>query len=221
MNDFYKQPKILQWTEAIVFMFIGFLPALFIISCGTANPLYYILFIVYIPIAQFAFTPFFKLCGVYTYYSPILLGYMPNEKVIDLHSGTSFDYLFVLSNKKAGVQLRNQLLIYHLEGLLKIIELIEQGYIPQTADIVGTSYFFNERTIKKMGFEQVNPSFFYRLNLYFNFIDIFWMYALSQGKLTIPKIWNAKKAIVSGAKLLESKVRIEDLHRKMTRTSIL
>lgn len=220
MNDFYTQPRILQWTEAIVFMFIGFLPALFIISNGNATPLYYSLFIVYVPIAQFAFTPFFKLSGVYTYYSPMLLGYMPNGKEIDLHSGTSFDYLFVLRGKKAGIQLRNQLLIYHLEGLLKIIELIEQNHIPQKINIVGTSYFFNERTIKKIGFEQVNPSFFYRLNLYFNYIDIFWMYALSQGKLTIPKIWNAKKAIVSGAKLLENKDRIEDLHRKMTRTSI-
>ncbi len=220
MNDFYTQPRILQWTEAIVFMFLGFLPALFIISNGNATPLYNSLFIVYVPIAQFAFTPFFKLSGVYTYYSPMLLGYMPNDKVIDLHSGTSFDYLFVLRGKKAGIQLRNQLLIYHLEGLLKITELIEQNQIPQTVDIVGTSYFFNERTIKKIGFEQVNPSFFYRLNLYFNFIDIFWMYALSQGKLTIPKIWNAKKAIVSGAKLLENKDRIEDLHRKMTRTNI-
>jgi hypothetical protein len=66
-----------------------------------------------------------------------------------------------------------------------------------------------------MGFEIVNPSLFYRLNLFINFIDLIWMYTLSQGKLSIPKIWNAKKASITGVKLIESKKRIEDLYDKM------
>lgn len=70
-----------------------------------------------------------------------------------------------------------------------------------------------------MGFDIVNPSFLDRLNLFINFIDLFWMYSLSQGKLTIPKVWNAKKAIISGTKLIESKNVIEELNLKLKRTT--
>jgi hypothetical protein len=205
MNDFYKQPKILQWIEAILLLFFGFLPAHLIIEKGHSQPLFYLLFVIYVPIGQFAFTPLFRLIGVYKYYSPMLLGYMANDRQIDLHSAGSFDYLFIMRKYKAGIEMRNRLLRYHLEGLIKLIELIENKSIPETVNIIGTSYFFNNRTLHKMGFDIENPSLFYRLNLFINFIDLIWMYSLSQGKLTIPKIWNAKKASISGNKLIEGK----------------
>ncbi len=215
MNAFYKQPKILQWLEAILLLVFGFLPALSIIERGYTQPLFYLLFIIYLPVAQFAFTPFFKLVGVYQYYSPMLLGYMANNHQIDLHSGGSFDYLFVMRKFKSGIELRNRLLIYHLEGLINLIQLIENKSIPETVNITGTSYFFNNRTLHKMGFEIINPSLFYRLNLFVNFIDLIWMYSLAQGKLSIPKIWKAKKASITGTKLIESKKQIEGLYAKM------
>ena len=217
MNNFYKQPKLFQWVEAILLLVIGFLPALVIIEKGNAQPLFYLLFLIYVPIGQFAFTPFFKLIGVYKYYSPMLLGYMANDNQIDLHSGGSFDYLFVMKKYKTGIEMRNKLLIYHLEGLINLIQLIENKSISENVNIIGTSYFFNNRTLHRMGFEIENPSLFYRLNLFVNFIDLIWMYSLSQGKLSIPKIWNAKKASISGAKLIESKKRIEELYDKMKR----
>jgi hypothetical protein len=217
MNDFYKQLHILQWIEAVLLLLFGFLPAVAIIENGYSNPIYYLLFIVYVPVGQFAFTPIFKLIGVYKYYSPMLLGYMANDHQIDLHSGGSFDYLFVMRKYRAGIEIRTKLLIYHIEGLKKIIQLIENKSIPEAVNIVGTSYFFNDRTLSKMGFEIVNPSLFYRLNLFANFIDLIWMYSLSKGKFSVPKLWNAKKAIISGAKLIESKKVIEDLYDKMKR----
>ncbi len=221
MNDFYKQPKLLLWVEAILLLPIGFLPALFIIEKGYLQPLFYLLFLIYVPIGQFASTPFFKLVGIYKYYSPMLLGFMANDRQIDLHSGGSFDYLFVMRKYKSGIGMRNRLLIYHLEGLLYIIRLIENKTLSETVNIMGTSYFFNNKTLYKMGFEIENPSLFYRLNLFVNFIDLFWMYSLSQGKLSIPRIWNAKKAKISGVKLSESKKVIQELYDKMkTKTTI-
>ena len=217
MNDFYKQPKILQWIEAILLLLFGFIPALAIIEIGYSHPIYYLLLIIYVPVGQFSFAPFFKLIGVYKYYSPMLLGYMANDRQIDLHSGGSFDYLFVMRKCKSGIELRNRLLMYHLEGLLKLIELIENKSITETVNIVGTSYFFNTKTIHKMGFEVLNPSFFYRLNLFVNFIDLILMYSLSQGKFSIPRLWDAKKASISRAKLIESKKVIEDLYDKIKR----
>lgn len=222
MNDFYKQPIVLQWIESILLILFGFLPAFAIIENGYSNAIYYFLFLIYVPVGQFAFTPIFKLIGVYKYYSPMLLGYMANDNKIDLHSGGSFDYLFVMRKFRAGIEISTNLLIFHVEGLMKIIQLIENKSIPESVSIVGTSYFFNDRTLSKMGFESVKPSFFYRLNLFVNFIDLIWMYSLSKGKLSIPKLWNAKKASISGAKLVESKKAIEDVYNKMkSRTTIL
>ena len=215
MNDFYKQPKAFQWIEAILLLIIGLLTATAIFEIGYSQPQFYLLLIIYVPVIQFAFTPFFKLIGVYRYYSPMLLGYMANDRQIDLHSGGSFDYLFAMRKYKAGIELRNALLMYHLQGLLNIIQLIENKSIPETVNIIGTSYFFKNRTLSKLGFEIVNPSLFYRLNLFVNFIDLFWMYSLSQGKLSIPKIWNAQKASITGIKLVESKNRLEVLYDKM------
>jgi hypothetical protein len=68
-----------------------------------------------------------------------------------------------------------------------------------------------------MGFEIVKPTLLYRLNLFMNFIDVFWMYSLAQGRLAIPKLWKAKKASISGTKLIENKKLIEEIYSLMRR----
>jgi len=215
MNDFYKQPKALVWIESILFLLAGFFLAVLIIEKGYDQPLFYAAFILYVPITQFLYTPIFKLTGGYTYYSPMLLGYMVNEKQIDLHSGTSFDHLFVLKNCKPGIELRNRLLAYHLEGLLNLISLIENKQIPESVTIVGTSYFFKDRTLQKLGFQIEKASAYYRANLFLNFIDLFWMYSLSRGKVSMPSLWEAKKARVIGSTLVVQKAKLEALFVKL------
>ena len=216
MNDFYKFPKALQWVLALFLLIAGFFPAVVLIELGYEYPIAYLLFFVYIPIGQFSFTPFFTLLGVYRYYSPMLLGYMSSNTQVDLHSGGSFDYLFVMRNYKSGVELRNRLLLFQLEGLKKIIQLIEDKAVPESVNIVGTSYFFSDRTAKKIGFELIDPSLFYRINLFANFLDLVWMYSLSQGKWAIPKVWKAKKVQITGQKLLENKGQLEALYDKLS-----
>jgi hypothetical protein len=68
MNNFYEQPKISQWIAAMLLMLLCFLPALLIIEKGYSQAVFYLLFIIYVPIGQFAFTTLFKLIGVYKYY---------------------------------------------------------------------------------------------------------------------------------------------------------
>ena len=53
------------------------------------------------------------------------------------------------------------------------------------------------------------------INIFVNIIDLVGMYSISRGKFSIPKIWNAKKAIITGVELIESKQRIERLYFKM------
>ena len=215
MNDFYKQPKILVWVESIFLLLVGLFLALFIIEQGYSQPLFYFAFIIYIPISQFLFTPIHTLTGGYTYYSPMLLGYMANDKQIDLHSGTGFDHLFVLRKYKSGTPLRNRIMMYHLEGLLNLIRLIEDKRIPTSVNIIGTSYFFNDRTLHNLGFEIEKATLFYRINLFINFIDLFWMYALSKGKVVIPAVWDAKKATITGDALLAQKTKFERLYQNL------
>ncbi len=114
-----------------------------------------------------------------------------------------------------GNELRNRILSFHLEGLLNIITKIENDEIPKTVLIFGTSYFFNERTIKKLGFESNKPTFFYKLNLYVNFIDLIWMYSISKGKFSIPKLGFAKKVSIEGGNLIKRKEIIEELYKKI------
>jgi hypothetical protein len=216
MNNFYKQPKLLLWIEALILLVAGCYPIAFISDAGSSQPLYYLLVLVYIPIFQFAITPISRLTGIYKYYSPMLLGYMANKNQIDIHSGSSFDYLFVMTKYKIGSEFKNQLLLYHLEGVMKIINLIEKEEIPATVTIIGTSYFFNERTIEKLGFEKENPSLFYRINLLANFVDLLWMYSIAKGHFSIPIIWKAKKVKIKGGKLVENKETIIKLHKVLT-----
>ena len=216
MNNYYKQPKILIWTESILFLLIGIVLGIAIIAEGNANPIFYSAFILYIPISQFLFTPIYKLTGGYTYYSPMLLGYLANDKQIDLHSGTSFDHLFVLRNVKSGTTLRNRIMHYHLEGLLNIIQLLEDKRIPSSVNIMGTSYFFNDRTLTNLGFQLEKATLFYRINLLINFFDLLWMYSLSKGKLAIPAVWDAKKASIKGELLLLQKPKLEALYRRLS-----
>ena len=216
MNNFYEQPKLLLWIEALILLVAGCYPIAFISDAGSSQPLYYLLVLVYIPVFQFAITPISRLTGIYKYYSPMLLGYMANKNQIDIHSGSSFDYLFVMTKYKIGSEFKNQLLLYHLEGVLKIINLIEKDEIPATVTIIGTSYFFNERTIEKLGFEKENPSLFYRINLLANFVDLLWMYSIAKGHFSIPTIWKAKKVKINGGKLVENKETIIKLHKVLT-----
>lgn len=215
MNDFYKQPRVLVWIESILFLLLGFVLGIFILEKGYMQPLIYSALILYIPISQFLFTPIYKLTGGYTYYSPMLLGYMANDKQIDLHSGTSFDHLFVLRKYKSGTPLRNRIMMYHLDGLLKLIQLIEDKHIPESVNIIGTSYFFSERTLDKLGFQIEKATLFYRINLFINFIDLLWMYSLSKGKFAIPAIWDAKKAKITGGALVAQKTKFEGLYQKL------
>jgi hypothetical protein len=216
MNDFYKLPKTWQWIISLAFLLLGLFVAILIIEKGYSNPFIYTAFVLYVPISQFLYTPLFKLTGGYTYYSPMLLGYLVNDQQIDLHSGTGFDHLLVLRKLKPGIELRNKILHYQVEGLLNIISLIEKKQIPETVSVVGTSYFFSDRTMNKLGFQIEKASLYYRANLFINFIDLFWMYSLSRGKVSIPAVWDAKKAMITGNKLVAQKKQLELLYARLT-----
>lgn len=212
MNRFYDLPKQWQWTFAILLLIPLLVGFGFWLGLIAENFLWYVLVFVFTPVFQFAATPIMQLTGTYKYLSPMLLVYSPTKEQYRIHNGTSFDYLMVMTRKRKGVLLRNKILEYYLEGLLEIVRMLEAEELPTTVSVRGSSYFFSEYTVKRLGFELEEVTYVDKINMVINYLDLIWMYSLSKGRLTFPNLKNVKAAAISGADLLERKAQLEQIH---------
>ena len=125
-------------------------------------------------------------------------------------NGTTFDYLMVMNNVKPGPEFSKKMLAYYLEGLLKIIEKIETNELSEKVLIQGSSYFFNERTAKKLGFQLKKTTFGKIINATVNYLDLLWMYSIAKGKLTFPKINYMITVEIIGSGLVKNKNKLKD-----------
>jgi hypothetical protein len=217
VSSFYKTPILFQKTVAILLLVCGVGFLVLWIYTITKNPFFFFLFIFLGSVYHFTTTPFLKLKGTYKYYSPMFLVFMPSDEKYDVHSGTSFDYLFVMWGNPTRKPFRNKLLSYYLEGLLRIIDEIELEAIPKSVLVRGSSYFFGERTAKNFGFEIKETGQEEKYNFIFLYFDLTWMYSLSQGKLTFPKLKEIKTAEISGEKLCEQKEKLLRMYNYLNR----
>jgi hypothetical protein len=147
----------------------------------------------------------------------MLLVNNPSKAKYDLHMGTSFDYLFVLRKSRPGIEIRNKILAYFIEGLLKIIDEIEQELIPEDIEISGSSYFFSKKTAKRIGFEIGKTDLALKINIVLNYPDLVWMYSLANGKIKRPKLSQVKTARISGKTLKTNKTILRKLHKLITK----
>lgn len=91
-------------------------------------------------------------------------------------------------------------------SLLEIVRRIEANELPDTVEIRGTSYFFSESTVKRLGFDVKAAPFLEKVNIVFNYIDLNCLYSISKDKLTFPKLNQIKTATTTGKKLLAHKM---------------
>lgn len=213
MNAFYGLAKWKQWTIAILMQLV--LLAIIILSTGLylKFPLSLVGIIFIVPLMQFLGTPFNRLMGIFDYVSPMLLIFTPYKDRIDLHNGTTFDYLMVLRKYKMGAPIRSKILEYYIEGLLEIMYRLEKGQLASDKNISGTSYFFSDQTAERLGFTVIQPPFSERINLYLNFVDLILMYSIGQGRLAIPNMKNIKKATITPERLISNKLYLQNLHQ--------
>ncbi len=188
----------------------------FWLELAFGNPLFYLLIFLFVPLLQFLATPIFTLGGLYKYVSPMLLVYSPNAKKYDIHNGTSFDYLMVMRGVKRGAEFRKKILGYYIAGLLSIIKEIEQERLPKELVIRGSSYFFSQSTAQRMGFKVSETGIAEKVNIVFNYLDLLWMYSLSNGKLSFPSIMATKTAEITAADLLNSKEKLQELQFRLS-----
>jgi hypothetical protein len=180
----------------------------FLMKMAESSVWYYGLLPLFLSFAQFSLTPMLRSIGIYRYYSDFLLVYNPKKTKYELHAGTSFDYWLHLRWNDKGAKSRNYIFGQMVLGLLNIIKEVEQGILPDKLKIVATSYFFSERSIRRLGFESKKASLFNRINLLVNFLDIFWMYSFSQNKLSMPNLFKANKFEISAHDLVLQKEKL-------------
>lgn len=208
MHLFHQQHKLIQWIIALIMLMIFLIVIKVCFDVIIHYPFAILLIMFFAPIQQLLLTPIFYLTKVFTYQSPMLLVFNASKEVYDLHNGTSFDYLMVITKKPKNLSVRRQLLLYYLEGLLSIINQVEKEELPMTLQIRGSSYFFSERTAIRLGFEVSAISQAEYFNLILNYLDLLWMYSLVNGKLSFPNLKNSKTVSITAANLIKQKEKL-------------
>jgi hypothetical protein len=215
-KEFYSRPRWLQWTlaialtvlfAAIFFAWLRIFPAL---SWGNI-----LVLPVVMSLGLSTTTPLCRLSGVYQYYSPMLLAYAPNDKLLDLHLGTSFDFIQQFRWSDRGPRARRHILASVLRGMVAVAEEIEAGKRPPEVRVEATSYFFNDKTATRLGFQMETPSWHTRLNFLLHFPEVAACESFVRGRPSMPNILRLRKATASGAEIVANKAKIAALAERI------
>lgn len=211
MAQFYNLPKFVQWIIAILLFILGFVG----IMSLALKPYFLLLLPFLTPLFNLVSVPLFRLIGYFKYLTPLVLSTVQTDKEYDLHNVFTFDYLVNFKWGDRGKKVQKTLLAHYFKALLVIIERIEKEQLPPTVNIVGHSYFFSDRTAKKLGFTISKANFFWILNSCLQFIELTYLYSFSQGKWAFPKFWKVQRAEITGSELVNKKAFLESLVKKL------
>jgi hypothetical protein len=138
-------------------------------------------------IAPFIDVPSGVKSGSLHYYSPLLIGETVKNGMLTLHSGTLFDYYYVLDKNTAKTERKKQIYRAYIQGLINLIEKYEKT-CPNAIKIKVTSYILNTRTAQKIGMQPVTPGFLQRIILYYNYFNLLCSLSLLNAKLSFPNL---------------------------------
>ena len=182
-----KQQYVFQLK--LVSIFLAFNVAIGILLYWLGLPLIIFLFIGFslTLLAPFIDVPSAINAGRLNYYSALLLGERVRNNCLVLHSGSLFDYYFVLDKSSSAKQRRSMVFINYIEGLLELIKQYEEQSVVDVKVQV-TSYIFNARTLQRLGFRQTSTNIFQWLILYLNVFNLVACLYLLNGKFSWPRL---------------------------------
>jgi hypothetical protein len=155
---------------------------------------------------RFASTPLLRRLGVYRYYSPLLLT-MPAPGGLQLHMGTSFDFL-----RARDVTPRHSLRQL-TEGLLGICSAVERGDLARSTVIVGTTYFLRDYTLRRMGLEATDPGPLQRLLALAAWAELNLLHSIAKGAPRAVRLERLRKVRFTAADLLACRPALEGWRR--------
>lgn len=183
---------------------------LLVVAAAALHPLLWLpLIFVLVPAAEFVLTPLWTRHGVYRYYSPLLFVLARGERLYELHGGTLYDHLFHGPAAVRGRAARRARLRCYLAGLLGLIDDIERGVLAPDARLTGTSYFFGERSARRLGFTVERAGRSERLHLALNALGLALIYRGARGRWALPPVWRARRATTTAAQLARRRAVVE------------
>lgn len=225
LNKFRLQNKYYLKTDREKRLFTGKIALLLIllILVFSSIALY---FQVYLPapfviwilisiLAPFFDTPTLVKQGKLKYYSSMLLAENEKNNTVVIHGATLFDYYFTLDTKLTGRQRKNFILQQFIDGLLKLI----QERKDENVKIKGTTYIFNERTGRKLGFSCGKPDFIQTLILILNYPNLMLASSFAAKRLAFPDLRDIRTFRTDLSVLKSRQIQIENLNDRLRRTA--
>ena len=166
-------------------------------------------------LAPFIDVPGLQKTGGLVYYSPLFLGEKPKNNKITIHGGTLFDYLFVLDYNSTGRQRTQFIFQQFLIGLLHLVEELENQNL-RIEKITGTSYFLNEKTASRIGFQKIKTNSLQQMILAFNYFNLMFTQSKKKKKVSFPKLSETQSFETTPKMLISKKEDIEILLKKIS-----
>ena len=182
-----QRQRQFQLKLATLFIFLNIVIGALLVLAGLPLLIPFSFALLLTVFAPFVDIPSGIKAGSLIYYSPMLIGEKLRKGRIVLHSGSLFDYYFVLDRTQSANENKKYVFTAYIDGLLKLIERY-QGQQPTDISIKATSYILNVRTANKIGLKRVRTDMIQSFILYYNFVNLTCAMSLLNKKLTWPKM---------------------------------
>jgi hypothetical protein len=158
---------------------------------------------------RFLTTPLLRAMGVYRYYSPMFFTMPLGRKVLDMHLGTAWDFLW-LRDRSTATMLR-----YLAEGLLAMCDAAERGEVMPHQHLRGTMYFLSPSTMEKFGFRVRRMRWYETLAFVLNYVEVCVLHSVIKRRLCWVDMRCVRIVETSLAELIEQRPRIVGLHTRL------
>jgi len=209
-----KEQRRIQLKIAIVALFIYLIVLLMSFFSGLYMLLFLSIIITISIIAPFFDIPSLKESGKLIYFSSLFVAEKENNRVVKIHGGSLFDYVFVIDKTLNGKQRTNFIVQKYLEGILNLIENYEKKGDTSVV-IKGTSYILNERTAEKLGLKILKTYAVQKFILIFNYANILISNSIAKRKISFPKLKEIKTFESSIEELIKRKEYIKVLNDRL------